>query len=121
MKRKIIFNVLIFLICFTFQACKKDYPKDIPGWMKEKIHENKKEIIAALGNCYNSCIIEIKEYYEPTYGLIYSFRVEVSPANEAFYDFNENYICGTYNCSLNCCGAISGFAPQFTRLIYVDK
>jgi len=40
--------ILFFLSLFVFTKCKKDYPKDIPKWLKKEIINVKKE-----ENCAN--------------------------------------------------------------------
>lgn len=84
--------VIIIFIGFSFllNGCKKDYPKDIPQWVKDKICFCKKK----KNDCHK---LSIKEYlYE---GNLY-YRLEESefslPRKNDYYDVNQNLVCSDY-------------------------
>ena len=78
--------LFISFLAFTLTACKKDYPKDIPKWIKEKIKIEKR----------NSNYYWIDEY---SIGDSIIYKEAGSPyvittVNWNLLDQNGNYICG---------------------------
>ncbi|MDD5570290.1 MAG: hypothetical protein PHD97_03945 [Bacteroidales bacterium] len=95
-------------------SCKKDYPKDIPEWLKEKIKGCNKN----KNCCYLDKGLKIDEW-ELNGTIIYSY-VGGYPDDYSFYDFSGKLICEIYNpinliqndtivCSTYVCAYINGF------------
>lgn len=115
-KMKIKKLILIIFIAFAFSACKKDYPDDIPQWIKVKIKECKR------GNCcFDGAGMEIKEYINTSnQSKIYVFDKYVSMACDEYYDYNGNLLCiyGVANCPSDSCGKIPINNIVFSREIW---
>ena len=88
-----LFILFICSIAVTMSSCKKDYPKDIPEWVEDKIKEQKKE-------CRNNKSCPCKEpnayclvIYENTFengDIIYRFlTLNVS----TYYSYEGNILC----------------------------
>jgi len=89
MKRyKIIHAIIVALFFCAFFSCKKDYPKDIPEWLRKNIQEHKRnnDGCGAYG-----CLV-IKEYMFKDSCLVYSNECVGSP-EISFYDISGNHIC----------------------------
>jgi hypothetical protein len=93
---------LILFIAFTAISCKKDYPDDIPQWLKNKI-----DLCSKKGNCCEGNIpMRIDEYKHPQTGKIdYLFQIYESPSFYDIYDYDGNLLCsaftappGNYSC-----------------------
>lgn len=104
----------------SISSCKKDYPDDIPSWLKEKIREYKKE--AETGDTYfpdfNTCIME----YSNESNIIYSIRVCLSPVVYDYYDYNGNYLCNMNGDVIPYlpCGSIDLSEYTYTRTVWVE-
>jgi hypothetical protein len=79
-----------FFILTAMSACRKDYPDDIPKWLKNKISSCKE----------NSCCIfyggelvinEMKNRNDGT--IIYKFDDQMDPTGCSYYDYNGSEIC----------------------------
>jgi hypothetical protein len=63
MKTKLFLLFSAVLICLiSINSCKKDYPRDIPDWLKEMIKERKKECKGLGLCCGNESCWTIYEY-----------------------------------------------------------
>jgi hypothetical protein len=86
MKNLKIYGLLVVAI-MLFSTCKKDYPDDIPQWVKDKICYCKKKKNDCKG-------LEITEY--SFNGTLY-YRLNESamsaPRRNDYYDNNENNVC----------------------------
>jgi len=84
--KKIKILLLATLVLFAANSCKKDYPKDIPDWLKDKIKfcDKKK-------NDCNELIIDEYSYEGDIYYRLY---VPHSPPRQNdYYDYNGNFMC----------------------------
>lgn len=85
MKRTIILNVIILLLTCIVFSCKKDYPDDIPKWLKEKIQNSKRN----NDFCFSGYgCLEIDEW-EFNNQKVYDFHMN----GHDFYDISGNKIC----------------------------
>lgn len=86
-------KILLFLFILTFfstMSCKKDYPSDIPKWLKEKIKERKR----ALGGDPYDTDHSIDEYVKNDNGqTIYVIDVACDPGYYEYYDCSGNLLC----------------------------
>lgn len=87
--------ICIALTLLVTASCKKDYPKDIPKWLKERIKELKKE----EDNCLYG--IQISEFKNSNSGEIIFYFGEHFPNYSKYYDYNGNILC--YTTSGVCC------------------
>ncbi len=77
---------MLFIIAIVASSCEKDYPKDIPDWLIEKINYCDKRI----NNCHELIIDE----YIYQGNLYYSlYKPNILPMRSDYYDYNGNYIC----------------------------
>lgn len=110
---KILYLLLFFLVVFS--SCKKDYPKDIPKWVKEKIKYCDKE----KNDCGKVAKLVIDEH---TYqgNIYYRLYVEYSlPRQNEYYDYDGNYVCS--NPMGNSCSYFSYANNTFNRRIWKEK
>jgi hypothetical protein len=110
---KILFLLLFFSIFLN--SCKKDYPEDIPKWVKEKIKYCDKK----KNNCGIVEKLIIDEYsYQ---GNIY-YRIYVQyppPRQNDYYDYNGILVCSDiFNKS---CSYFSNGYQTFIRRIWQEK
>ena len=91
MKKLFVLLTIVMLI----SACKKDYPKDIPQWVKDKIIHCKKTS-DCCGHGFHP--LHIYEYKNET-SIVYIF----SGDGEITFDYYGNVLCdyyfGTWTCS----------------------
>jgi hypothetical protein len=117
--KKLKFITLALVVAATMTACKKEYPDDIPDWLKQKIEKMKKkydDICAPRG---------ISEYFfnsNTIYRLISCEKI--------IYDYNGTVICKTMGGSFEPydCECMTDFEifienPEkyFVRVIWVEK
>jgi len=90
-KNKFIFFTLIVLL--SLFSCKKDYPKDIPDWLKDKIECCKnKDCSSQNKECFHLTIAE----YTLNGSIIYYFTDDESAPNKhEYFDYNGLLICST--------------------------
>ena len=110
-------KLTILLLFFTILliSCKKDYPKDIPNWVKEKIKYCDKK----KNNCgkVEKLVIDEWSYQDKLY---YNLYIEYSPPRlNDFYDYNGNLICS--DPMLNGCIYFSNSKSSFVRRIWKEK
>jgi len=93
-------------------SCKKDYPKDIPDWLKDRIKEEKKNPSA--------CCLTIDEYvYENN--SIYIFHKEGNYEHNVF-DKDGNEQCVFLVVPNSTCGSIQNMQDyQANRRIWTQK
>lgn len=107
MKSKIF---LFFFLAVTLIACKKDYPEDIPQWVKQRIKEQKN---------YNTGCITISEYSKGD-SIVYKLFVRLFESDWDLYDYSGNYICaysmGGTTCKFNIYNHLT-----FRRAIWSDN
>jgi hypothetical protein len=85
MKKIKIYGLLIVAI-ILFSTCKKDYPDDIPQWVKDKIKYCDKK----KNDCHGLFIFE----YSYQGNLYYQLYVDYpAPTVNEFYDSDGNLIC----------------------------
>jgi hypothetical protein len=114
MKTAQILFLLLFFSMF-FNSCKKDYPEDIPKWVKEKIKYCDKK----KNNCGKVEKLIIDEYsYKGD--IYYNLYVPVAPPRQNdFYDYNGNLICSdSYSQS---CSYFSTSKLNIIRRIWQEK
>lgn len=90
MKRYFILRVLVLcaLIIFVITSCKKDYPDDIPKWLKNIILDYKRN----NGGCGNYGCLGIEEWSFKDSCKVYLFEWGGSLSGSA-YDIDGNKVC----------------------------
>ncbi|PCH94682.1 MAG: hypothetical protein COB85_05385 [Bacteroidetes bacterium] len=114
------FLIAIFIALLTIEACKKEYPNDIPGWVKEDIQNSKRKYIECP-SCMDHEPQQVDEYYEPNYGIVYGYTDgALGGDNSIIYYATDKYkICvASYS---GYCNTLPNFAPEHQRLIYQVK
>ena len=71
--RKVLFAIAFFLFLLGVVSCKRDYPRNIPHWLKDKIKELKKEG-KRKGGCGLGECMSIHEFSDGT-NVFYVWRV----------------------------------------------
>jgi hypothetical protein len=124
MKNKIFYYLILFGILLTFNTCKKDYPDDIPKWVKDEIKKWKK-----TSDDYNNeekgyKLIRITEYTvngEKIYA-IGEYLDKYYKFSEVYYNYNKEYWCLKNNGSYvgNCEDFIKNNCTS-SRLIWEEQ
>jgi len=89
--KKLITILLIIGNVVLNNSCKKDYPNDIPKWLKEKIKDLEKET-KRYKDCRNGICRNIDEYSDGT-NTIYWFQGSETPIGYSIYDYDGNAQC----------------------------
>jgi hypothetical protein len=100
MKRTLFCLSIIIFVSALFFSCKRDYPKDIPQWLKEKIQVFKHK----AEYDYYFCPTTITELKNNSGDCIYDIYV-ACPGHDfhTYYDLQGNEICSCQNCMFNGC------------------
>jgi len=98
MKNILKITILIIFIT-TINGCKKDYPKNIPSWLKTKIDKMGKR-----GGCLmGGTTLEIYEFKNNNNdSLLYEFSGYTDPAYTCYYDYSGNIYCEEYAGHIEC-------------------
>ena len=81
---KIKMVALLLILFYLPLSCKKDYPEDIPQWLKQRIREIKRG---------NSRYIEIYEFYRND-TVFFAINDSVKYSSQFnIYDYYGNYLC----------------------------
>lgn len=98
-------TILLLLVLFIgIYSCKKDYPKDIPDWLKDKIKELKKET-KGYSNCRYDLCMNIDEYTDGS-DIIYWFMPGATPVGYQVFTYDGNYQCVFETIIPDTCGNI---------------
>lgn len=119
MNTKFFLSIVTVVVLLTHNSCTKDYPKDIPDWLKCKIKELKKE---SRGNgCINDVCMEVQEYSDGQ-TTIFLFQPGATPIGYKVYDESGIEQCYFETTQPPTCGAILGFQNyQFVRQIWTEN
>jgi len=101
--------ILFFFLAVTLTTCKKDYPDDIPQWVKDEIVNSKK-----TGSC-----LGISEYINTeNQQIVYVLHRYREWECAEYYDYNGTYLCkyGIVWCPCDSCGGtpIHSIVPKRT-------
>lgn len=90
MRRKLFcFSLFLFAACFLI-SCKKDYPDDIPDWLKREIDQRKRHDGGCCSSCNCGCI-KITEYMLYNTYKFYLFECS-SEELITFRDIDGHYV-----------------------------
>lgn len=115
------FKVLLLAVTlvFTVSSCNKDYPKDIPDWLKDKIKELKKE--SKWKGCGTHGCKYIYEYSDGSNTIfLYMRSPDFSPSTYIVYDFDGNEICYYTVADSTSCQNIDIENYHFIRKIWTE-
>ena len=114
MKTSKILFILLFFSMFL-NSCKKDYPEDIPKWVKEKIKYCDKK----KNNCGKVEKLIIDEYsYQGN--IYYRLYIEYPPPSQNdYYDYYGTIVCS--NIWSQGCSYFSNGKKNFIRRIWKEK
>ena len=110
--------ILLVILAFSIAACKKDYPKDIPQWVKNTILNCKRGLC-----CYDGAGIKIIEFRNTEDdSKIYILDKYVSQGCKEYYDSAGNFLCryGVF-CPGDTCGTIPHKNLEYKRLIWQEN
>jgi len=108
----------LLLICFALSSssCKRDYPSDIPGWLKDRILSLKR---TGKSHPFMACNISsgglrIYEYKVNSTGdIVYCFS---ETYGYTYLDAQGNTLCNTYMGSPSCSSCICSSGSGMTKL-----
>jgi hypothetical protein len=108
--------IILFFAAATL-SCKKDYPRDIPQWVKVKIKEMKRE---SGGTCSQDVCRQIIEYSNGA-NTLYFIQPGGTPIGYRIYDHEGNIQCYYETVMPDSCGSIHNLhSYQLTRLIWQE-
>lgn len=97
----------LLLICFALSSssCKRDYPSDIPGWLKDRILSLKRTGKShPFVTCMDGQSLRIYEYRVKSTGdIVYRFS---QTYGYTYLDAQGNNLCNTYMGSPSCSSCI---------------
>lgn len=111
--KKIKIALFTLIVAMTINSCKKDYPKDIPDWLKNKIKGLKKETRWHKGCIHDLCMY-IDEYTDGT-NTTYWFQPGGTPVGYKIYDYNGNEQCYFETITPNSCGSINNLQSYYFK------
>lgn len=120
MKKYLIISISI---CFFLTGCKKDYPDDIPPWVKNMIREFKRSGKSHQATACGDCPVLILEYKETSVNQkLYSIQL-CDPTYDYLYSDKGDPICNIelWNCNgpNGCnCGPYNSKNIVFVRKIW---
>jgi hypothetical protein len=119
--RKVLFAIAFFLFLLGGVSCKRDYPRNIPHWLKDKIKELKKES-KRKGGCGLGECMSIHEFSDGA-NVFYVWRVGTEyPSGDIFYDYDGNFLCEQFNFLSGSCGSIADLSTYYyTRDIWLES
>ena len=108
--------IMVSFLALAVASCKKDYPDDIPQWVKDKIKSCK------YSGCYytGGSTLTISELKNITDGsLIIEYSGQMNPAAYYYFDYSGNPICegGSSLPGINCNRMIDSIYV-FNRIIW---
>ncbi len=102
---KLILACFMVLLILGISACKKDYPKDIPDWLKDKIKELKKETRRKNGCGMGGCA-SIHEFSDGSETIYLWDPATYTGTGFIFYDYEGNFLCEKGDYRSGPCGDI---------------
>lgn len=112
-------GILIILLAVNISSCRRDYPRDIPDWLKDKIKELKKETKGINGCRYYICMT-IDEYTDGS-NTTFWFQPGGTPVGYKVYDYYGNEQCYFETVTPNNCGGINNLQSfYFKRRIWSE-
>jgi hypothetical protein len=114
MMQRLLAFLLLGLLAISGVSCKKDYPKDIPDWLKQRIKTLKKE------NPCNDLAVEIQEY-KGNNETLYLFTKACPFCSYYIFDNDGNLLCENITVlASDSCGSRSMADYTFQRLIWIE-
>jgi len=113
--KKIKLILLTLIVAMSVNSCKKDYPKDIPNWLEDKIKYCDKN--------KNDCHGLIIDEYSYQSNIYYELYVPIAaPRPNDYYDYNGNLICSDpYMTGNVSCGSFTSGNLTFKRRIWQEN
>lgn len=123
MKRNNLLLLFVLLFALAASTCKKkNYPKDIPKWLKEKIEEMEKDytksgVLTKERLCNHVVPRKVEEYSD---GSSTYYWIGSSYNGFIIYNYNGQEVCNASSFSSNPCGNY-GFGKIFVRKIWSEN
>jgi hypothetical protein len=118
--KKLLSSCLLVLFILGVSSCKKDYPRDIPKWLKNKIKELKKETRRKNG-CGLGLCASIEEFSDGSNIFYLWITGTAEPAGIIIFDYDGNFQCQQSNYDSGSCGEITELETYyFTRHIWEE-
>ncbi len=118
--KRIVSILFILLLAFTFSTCKKkNYPKDIPKWLKQKIEQMEQDS-KGKGCKYFSCRT-VEEYTDGSSTFYWINSTGASPKGYFIFNYNgvEQCIYDPISYSEPCYVRFN--SNKFVRLIWMEN
>jgi uncharacterized protein YtpQ (UPF0354 family) len=118
---KLILACLMVLLILGTSACKKDYPDDIPKWLKKKVRQLERQTSFHRGNKNGGAMI-IDEWTDGS-EVIYIFHTGIHFwISLIVYDQDGNEQCNTSGNFVGSCGELNDLSKfNLTRQIWKEK
>lgn len=109
--------VFILLLAFTFSACKKkNYPSDIPKWLKGKIDVMNNE--SRKKGCIYSVCRTVDEYNDGSSTFYWVAIGTASPVGYTIYNYAGQEVCIAPSSTTPC--GNNGYRKNFVREIWQE-
>lgn len=115
--KKLKMLMLASLVFFAVSSCKKDYPRDIPRWLKDKIKELKKD--SKGEGCEKDICRYIWEYSDGT-NTIFLYEPGVTPITYLVYDYDGKEVCTYQPSDTSVCPSFDMDNFFFIRKIWTE-
>lgn len=117
--------ILMILISFAVTDCKKkNYPSDIPKWLKERIDKMEKDskgiVFSRKRNCKFTIPRTVKEYSDGSSTFYWISDGSANPTGYYIYNYNGQEVCAYSGGYAFPCGN-SGYEKNFVRIIWKEE
>lgn len=116
--KKVSLILILLVSLISFSCKKKNYPSDIPKWLKEKIDMMNKDS-KGKGCKYSSCRT-VEEYNDGSSTFYWiNDSGTANPMGYHIYDYSGIMVCSVSGSYYAPCGN-TGYAKNFVRLIWQE-
>ncbi len=124
MMKKFVMVLFSIVLVLGLNSCKKDYPDDIPKWLKKKVRQLERQTNFHRGNKYGGA--QIIDEWTDGIEVIYILHLGIDfPVNRVVYDQDGNEQCNASHVAADfkgSCGEVNDLAAfHRTRLIWKEE
>lgn len=106
MMKNFVIVLLSILLVLGLNACKKDYPEDIPKWLKKKVRKLERQDKLHKESKREEYLMRIDEYSDGQKTIFLMVTGSVFPKPCLIYDYDGNELCYSSYIVQGSCGDI---------------
>jgi hypothetical protein len=106
MMKNFVIVLLSILLVLGLNACKKDYPEDIPKWLKKKVRKLERQDKLHKESKREEYLMRIDEYSDGQKTIFLMVTGSVFPKPCLIYDYDGNELCYSSYIGQGSCGDI---------------